>query len=487
MENDNLKTEIVIIGSGPGGYVAAIKLAQLGKKVIVVDKEDYLGGICLNHGCIPTKALIHSTNFFDQIDELKLMGIKIKDYDFNFTQMLDWKNKIVKKLNFGIKSLFDHYNIEFIKGTAFFKNSHELEIKKVDDKINNIDEIRSDDGNKKIIFERAIISTGSSPIELNSLKFDNENILNSNEILNLNEIPKKLVIIGGGYIGSELAFIFNRLGSEVIIIDSEEKILSYIDSDLVNVVLKKMNHVGIKIYNLTKVISYEKNEKINLKIFKDNSEQSLVCDKVLVSIGRKPNSNNLGLENTKVKINEKNFIIVNDFLKTDDENIYAIGDVIGNPMLAHKASYEAKIVSENICNNNNNNDNNDISMKNILIPSVVYTDPEIASVGLSEIEAKEKFNIKLVKFNFSNIGRSLTLNKTEGFIKIILNQDDESILGIHLVGNNVSELIAEATLIVQLNLKLNDLKKIIHPHPTMSEIIMEAIDECLDSSVHVIK
>jgi dihydrolipoamide dehydrogenase len=463
MENQTLKTQIVVIGSGPGGYVAAIRLAQLGKEVIVIEKEKDLGGICLNHGCIPTKALIHSTDFFTKIEELKLMGINIKDYEFDLSKMKDWKNNVVKKLNMGINHLFKHQNIKLINGVAKFKNSNEIEIQ-------NNNEI------KKIIFEKAIIATGSNPREIKGFEFDNKIIIDSNEILKLNYIPKKLAIIGGGYIGTEIGTIFSKLGSDVHIIDHGRRLLNAIDEDIVNVVIKKINELGVKIYceAKTEIISKKENS-ILIKI----NEKEIEVDKLLIAVGRKPNSNNLGLENTKVKIDNWNNIVVDEYYKTNDENIYAIGDVIGHPMLAHKASHEAKIVSENMCGIKNNNAK--------VIPSAVFTDPEIASVGLSEKQCIEKkLDYAIGKFNYSNLGRALTLNQKEGFMKIISNKKNNKILGVHCVGYNASDLIAEATLAIENELNVEDIVKTIHTHPTMSEIIMEAAEDVLGKSVHKI-
>lgn len=462
-----VETDLLILGSGPGGYVAAIRASQLGKDVIIVEQEKVLGGVCLNNGCIPTKALIHASNFAKAMDEIRDFGIEVKEYNINIEKMNEWKNEIINKLNLGIKNLCDKYGIEIINGKGVFKNSNELHIEGQSDVTS-------------IKFKKAIIATGSSPIEIPNFPFENPFVMNSKEALNLSNIPKKLVIIGGGYIGTEMGTVYAKLGSEVHIIEMESGLLSNIDQEIVNVFFKKLKKFNINAHLNSKAISmYEKDEKVFVKINEEGIEKEIDANKVLVVVGRKPNSKNIGLENTKVSVNPNGFIEVDGSRRTTDTNIYAIGDVVGQPMLAHKASREAKVAAEAICGIPSSFDNK-------VIPFVVFNDPEIASVGLTEKGAIDKgHNIKVGKFPFSALGRAMTLNNTEGFVKIIAEKETEIILGVHCVGPGASDIIAEATLAIELGACLEDLALTIHAHPTLPESLAEAAEATMGKAIHI--
>jgi dihydrolipoamide dehydrogenase len=465
MNSNDIRTEVVVIGAGPGGYVAAIRLAQLGKKVVLVD-EDKLGGICLNYGCIPSKAMISASGLFNKIKQSSKIGIKTGKVTIDFSKMQEWKDGIVSKLNKGTEFLCKKNNVTIVKGTAVFENSNRLKI--------------SNGKNSSYIdFKKAIIATGSKPVELPNFKFDDKKIISSRGALYLKEIPENLVVIGGGYIGLEIGTIYAKLGSKVSIVEMEDQILPGFDKNVVNVIQKNLEKLDVNIYVNAKADKIENN-----KIAIDSKEKGKVlldADKVLVAVGRHPNTKNLGLENTKVKLNEKEFVDVDKNLMTDDENIYAIGDVSVGPMLAHKASMQGKIAAGIIAGEK-------VSYDNFVVPAVVFTDPEIASVGLSEDEAKDKgIKVKTGKFPFSVSSRAMTREETQGFVKVIANEADDKIIGVQIVGSDASDLISEASLAIKMNSTIDDLALTIHPHPTLSESLMEASEATMGKAIHILK
>ena len=465
MNSNDIRTEVVVIGAGPGGYVAAIRLAQLGKKVVLVD-EDKLGGICLNYGCIPSKAMISASGLFNKIKQSSKIGIKTGKVTIDFSKMQEWKDGIVSKLNKGTEFLCKKNNVTIVKGTAVFENSNRLKI--------------SNGKNSSYIdFKKAIIATGSKPVELPNFKFDDKKIISSRGALYLKEIPENLVVIGGGYIGLEIGTIYAKLGSKVSIVEMEDQILPGFDKNVVNVIQKNLEKLDVNIYVNAKADKIENN-----KIAIDSKEKGKVlldADKVLVAVGRHPNTKNLGLENTKVKLNEKEFVDVDKNLMTDDENIYAIGDVSVGPMLAHKASMQGKIAAGIIAGEK-------VSYDNFVVPAVVFTDPEIASVGLSEDEAKDKgIKVKTGKFPFSVSSRAMTREETQGFVKVIANEADDKIIGVQIVGSDASDLISEAALAIKMNSTIEDLASTIHPHPTLSESLMEASEATMGKAIHILK
>ncbi len=458
-----MKAEVIVIGAGPGGYVAAIRLAQLGKKVVLVD-EDKLGGVCLNYGCIPSKAMIYASTIFNKIKKPSNMGINVDKVTMDFKKMIDWKDSVVTKLNKGVEFLCKKNNIKIVKGTAFFESSNRIKITNGKD-ISYID------------FEKAIIAVVSKPIELGNFKFDGKKIISSREALDLEEIPKNLIVIGGGYIGLELGTVYAKLGSKVSIIEMMDQLLAGFDKNIVDILQKNFEELNVDIYLNSKADKIENNKVIINS--KEKGKISLEADKVLVAVGRKPNTNNIGLENTRIKIDNKGFIKVDNNLRTNDENIYDIGDISIGPMLAHKASRQGKIVAEIIAGNKD-------SYENVVVPAVVFTDPEIAVVGLTEKEAKDKgVKIKTGKFPFSALGRSATRNETQGFVKIIADEKDK-ILGVQIVGSEASDLISEAALAIKLTAKLEDLASTIHPHPTLSESLMEAAEATMGKAVNIL-
>ena len=462
--NGNMKAESVVVGAGPGGYVAAIRLGQLNKKVVLVD-EDKLGGICLNYGCIPSKALISASESFDKIKKTSKMGIEVDKITIDFKKMQEWKDGIVSKLNQGIEFLCKKNNVTIVKGTAFFENSNRL-------KITNGKNI------SYIDFENAVIASGSKPVELPSFKFDGNKIISSREALCLKEIPKNLVVIGGGYIGLELGTVYARLGSKVCIVEMTEQILPGFDKSVVSILQKNLERLNVDVYVNAKADKIENNKVVINS--KEKGKVLLDASKVLVAVGRYPNTKNLGLENTKVKPDKKRFIEVDKNLKTDDGNIYAIGDVSIGPMLAHKASSQGKFVAEAIAGNKD-------KYENVVVPAVIFTDPEIATVGLNEREAKNKgIKTKMGKFPFSLSSRAMTKNETEGFVKVIANEKNSKIIGVQIIGSDASDLISEASLAIKMGATLDDVALTIHPHPTLSESLMEAAEATMGKAIHIL-
>lgn len=460
---NEIKTELAIIGAGPGGYVAGIRAGQLGIKTIIIEKN-YLGGVCLNVGCIPTKALLHASEIFLHIKNSSKMGIEINDLKLDIKKLNSWKNSVIDKLVSGINFLLKNYNVEVIFGEAKFIDEKTLLVK-------------TKNGDLKIVSKYIIIATGSRPSELPNIKRDGNFIWNSDDAVALKEIPKKLLIIGAGAVGLEFASIYSRLGSEVVVIEIANQILPGIDSECATVLKRALEKQNIKIFTNSKVIGYKENV---FEIEIEGNVKSFEFDKVLLAVGRKPNVENLNLEKIGISLNEKGFIKVNKKLQTNVENIYAIGDVIGQPLLAHKASKEGIVAVEIIAGIESEYD-----VK--YIPSVVYTNPELASVGLSEEEAKRKgYKIKIGKFPISANGKALSMNITDGLAKIITNEENDEILGIHIVSPEASSLISEGTLAMESYLTSEDIALTTHPHPSISEILMEAAENIKKKAIHII-
>ena len=464
MENNNIKAEVVVIGAGPGGYVAAIRLAQLGKEVTLIE-ENALGGVCLNRGCIPSKAMIYASDSLDKIKKSSSMGINAENVSLDFPKMQEWKDKIVAKLNKGVEMLCKGNKINVIKGTATFESSSRLKIS-------------NNDGNSYVDFEKAVIATGSNPIEVPSLKFDSNKIIDSTDALNLKSIPNNFVVVGGGYIGLELGTVYAKLGSKVSVVEMTGQLLPGTDKSVVDILHKNIEKLNINVYLNSKAEKLENNKLIIGS--KEKGTIQLDADVVLVTVGRIPNAKNLSIENTKVTLDNKGFVDVDETLKTKDENIYAIGDVTIGPMLAHKASYQGKFVAEIIAGNKE-------LYKNIVVPAVIFTDPEISVVGLSEKQALDKgIETKTGKFPFSALGKAITKNKTLGFVKVISDKSNDKIIGVEIIGNDSSDLISESALAIKMGATLKDIESTIHPHPTMSESLMEAASAAMGKAIHIL-
>jgi len=461
--------KICVIGAGPGGYAAAFLAADLGMDVTLIDKEKNPGGVCLYRGCIPSKALLHVAKLLNETEEAKNWGIEFAKPKIDLDKLREWKDKVVDKLTGGVGSVAKYRKVNFVQGTAAFKNSNTLVIKK------------KEGDNEEQKFDKIIIATGSRIASIPSLQIDSKRLLNSTTALNIPAIPKSLLVIGGGYIGLELGSVYQALGSKVSVVEMLDGLLPGADRDLVSHLSKRIKQKFENIMLNSKVVEM-KEVKDGIKVKIEDKEGKITentYDYVLMSIGRKPDTSGLGLENTKVKVNERGWIKVNNQMKTDDPDIYAIGDIVGEPMLAHKASHEGRVAVEVIAGHK-------VAFEPMAIPAVVFTDPEIAWAGLTENQAREKnVNYEVAKFPWAASGRAVTLDRSDGVTKILVNPDNQRILGIGLCGPGAGELIAEGVLAIEMGANLTDLKLTIHPHPTLSETMMEAAEVFFGQSTHV--
>ncbi|NFS08828.1 dihydrolipoyl dehydrogenase [Clostridium botulinum] len=460
--------KLVVIGGGPGGYVAAIRGAQLGAEVTLIEKEK-LGGTCLNIGCIPTKVLLHSSELLNEIKEARTLGIEVNnEVKINWTQLQNRKNTVVNTLVSGVSSLLEHNKVKVINGTAAFEGKSNIKVTKDQGESENIQ------------FDNVIISSGSvpfiPPIEGREL----EGVIDSTGALSLDSIPKSMVIIGGGVIGIEFANIFNSLGCKVTVIEMLPYILPPVDREISEILKEKLKKDGIDIYNNCKVTKIENNnENLNVSFEEDNDKLNIEAQKVLIAVGRRANISNLNLESTGVYI-EKGCIWVNDNMETNIKGIYAIGDCTGKNMLAHVASDQGIIAVENIMGKNK-------KMDYKTVPACVYTKPELASVGLTEEQTKEKgIDYKVGKFPLIYNGKSLIMNDTEGFIKIIVDKKYEEILGVHILGPRATDLITEAALALRLEATLEEIITTVHAHPTIGEAMKEAALAVNKEAIHMV-
>ncbi|HEY3130820.1 MAG TPA: dihydrolipoyl dehydrogenase [Acidobacteriota bacterium] len=459
------QVDALVVGGGPGGYAAAIRLAQLGMKTSLVERTR-LGGVCLNVGCIPSKALISASKLVEKIRTAEIMGISAGPVKVDLKKMQQWKTGIVDKLTGGVAQLCKGNGVEVIQGTARFKNREEVEI--------------TGDVNTTVRAKSFVIATGSSSVELKGFEFGGR-ILGSTEALALSEIPKRLAVLGGGYIGLELGTMYAKLGSQVVVVEMMDQLLPGFDPEIVRVLAQKLKKQGVTAYVNAKATKVDqRKDGIKLTIQMGDKSEAVEADYLLVTVGRRPNSENLGLDAAGVKVDSRGFIPVDKSLRTSVSNIYAIGDVVGNPMLAHKASKEAEVVAEVIAGKSAQLDYRGI-------PAVVFTDPEVATVGMSEKEAKEKGHETAVgKFPFAASGRALSVNEPEGFVKIVTDEKTKEILGVHIVGPDASDLIAEAVLAIEMGAYAEDIALTIHAHPTLAESVMEAAKVSLGEAIHVL-
>jgi len=457
--------DIAVIGGGPGGYTAAILAAKKGKKVVVIEKDN-LGGTCLNWGCIPTKALVHSANIFSELKEAEEFGVKIAGAEIDWTQAQKKKDEVVFNLTSGVGGLLKQNKVDVISGEAEIIGRNKIQVK-------------TSDGNKEISAEFIIIATGSEAIMPPIPGIETDGVVTSKEALSFDDIPEKLLVIGGGIIGSEMGYIYNSLGSEVTVIEMLPKILGNMDEDCSSTLKSKLEEKGIKTLLDSKVLSFEKNGKeIEVKYEKNGEKYTAIADKVLVSIGRKPSLkgvSEIGLKTDRAGID------VDEYLKTNIDNIYAIGDVTGKIQLAHVASHQGITAVKNILGETE-------KMDYSVVPSCIYTNPEMASVGLTEKEAREKHknNIKVSVFPYLYNGKSLTIGNTEGFIKMISESKYNQIIGIHIVGPCATEMIAEATMAIKLECTAEEIAGIIHAHPSLTEAFMESAAGIDEEAIHAV-
>ena len=459
------KAEAVVLGGGMGGYVAAIRLGQLGKNTILIEKEK-LGGVCLNVGCIPSKALIRVAKLKKRVEAAKQIGFDAAEIKIDFAKVQTWKQSVVDRLTSGVEYLCKGYNVRIMKGVGSFKDPRQLEV-------------RTSAGTEIIEAKNTIIATGSRPFELPSFKFDGTRIITTTEALTLAEVPRNLVVIGGGVSGLEIGTMYSQLGSRVTVIEMLEQLLPGTDIELVRVVERSLRKLGIEYHVKSKAKEF-RDGKVYAQM-EDGKETAFDADKVLVTVGRRPNSDQIGLEASGVTTDSHGFIQVSKRMQTNVAGIYAIGDVVGPPMLAHKASKEGVVAAEVIAGMSSEADFRAIA-------GVIFTDPEIGTVGLTETQAKEKGYDPIVgKFPFTALGRAVLAGETEGFTKIVADKNSDLVLGVHIVGAEASDMISEAALAIEMGATLEDIGFTIHPHPTFPESIMEASEAAKRKAIHILQ
>ena len=467
--SDTSNLRIAVVGGGPGGYAAAFLAADLGMNVTLIDPELNPGGVCLYRGCIPSKALLHVAKLIDESRHAKNWGVEYSDPKIDLTRLRSWKEGVVKKLTGGLGVLSKQRKVEYVQGRAGFENSSTLRVSRVNG------------GEETLNFDRIILATGSRPAIIPSLKLDSPRVLDSTTALDLNDVPGTLLVVGGGYIGLELGTVYAALGSKVSVVEMLPGLLPGADRDLVLPLHKRVEKIFDSIL-LNTTVAGMKEESGGICVTFDGpeiNEREKLFEKVLVSVGRKPNSEIPGLQKTQVQVGPHGFIQVNKQLRTDDPSVYAIGDVVGEPMLAHKASHEGRTAVEAIAGHK-------VAFEPNAIPAVVFTDPEIAWCGLTETQAqKENREIKVARFPWGASGRATTLDRTEGMTKLILDPESGRVLGMGIVGAGAGELIAEGVLAIEMAALAKDVALSIHPHPTLSETVMEAAEVFFGTSTHV--
>lgn len=462
------ESQLVVIGGGPGGYVAAFKAADLGVETTLIDQNPMLGGVCLRVGCIPSKALLHVAHLIESAHEAEAFGVSFKKPSIDVDKVRSWKQSVVDRLCGGINQLAKSRKIRVVSGRASFEDSRTIRIE------------GGDVGRLK--FKNAIIATGSRPKFLPESLVPRDCCVDSTGALALEDIPKKLLVIGGGYIGLELGQVYAALGSKVTVIEALDRILINADPDLARPLEARLKKQFERIITSARLESVKRSGKsVDVTYTKDGKTETDKFDRVLVSVGRAPSSENLGLEHTKVKVNERGFIEVNEQLQTTDKRIFAIGDVAGDPMLAHKASREGIVAAEVIAGHN-------VAFDARAIPAVVYTSPELAWVGLTESEAKAQgLEFKVGKFPWGASGRAIAMGRPEGLTKVIADAKTRRVIGVGIVGEHAGDLISEAALAIEMGAEADDLAMTIHPHPATSETVMEAAESVFGRAIHAAK
>ena len=462
---DSIKTEIVVVGAGPGGYAAAFYAADLGKSVILIEKEKRLGGVCLNRGCIPSKALLYATHQIVDARESAHRGITFTEPKVELDKLRAWKESVLAKLSGGVATLAKMRGVQVISGRGYFEGSNKLRVE-------------TEQGQQFVEYEQAILAVGSLPAMPKAFDLGNPRVMTSTEALEVEDVPENLLVVGGGYIGMEMSTVYAALGSKITLVEALDAILAGADADLARPVVanakKLFKEIRLK-SRVTKMSTVGKQIKVESEY--NGEKLTEFYDRVLVSVGRVANSKDLGLENTKVELDERGFVKVNSQQQTGDPAIYAIGDIAGGILLAHKAHREARMAVENILGEDTAFDS--------VIPAVVFTDPELAWCGLTEAEAKEKgVAYQVAKFPWSASGRALTFDRTDGVTKIIADPETDRVLGVGICGAGAGELIAEAVLAMEMGATVEDIALTIHPHPTLSETLMESADAYYGHATH---
>ena len=459
--------DTLVIGAGPGGYVAAIRATQMGQNVTIIERE-FLGGVCSNVGCIPSKVLISVGHRFEQAKHSEDMGVVVQEVKLDWTKVQQFKKGIVSKLVGGVKILLKGNKIDIVKGQAYFVDKHTVRV-------------IEGDSTETYTFNNVIIATGSRPVEIPTFKFS-DRVLNSTGALSLQEVPGKLVVIGGGYIGTELGSAYANLGSQVTIIEGGKDILAGFEKQMTQIVKKGLKKKGVEIEVNASAKGVEETENGVVVTYEVGGEEKKVeADYVLVTVGRRPNTDEMGLEGVGIEFGERGLINVDKQCRTNIPNIYAIGDIVAGPQLAHKASYEGKVAAEAIAGEKS-------IVDYLAVPAVCFTDPEMATVGYNEDQAKaEGIEYTAAKFPFAVNGRALALNLTEGFVKLVARKEDGILIGAHIVGAGASDMIAELTLAIESGMTAEDVACTIHAHPTLGEMTMEAAEVIIGRPIHMIK
>jgi dihydrolipoamide dehydrogenase len=461
--------DAIVIGGGPGGYVCAIRLGQLKQKVLCVEK-DQPGGVCLNWGCIPSKALIQAAHTYEKAKTSAGIGIKVSGVELDPNAMQDWKDGIVKRLTTGVRGLIKTNGGELMAGTATIVGPNRVEVTLPDGSKEQIEATKG-----------IVVATGSSTIEIPSFKFDGKQIIGAKEAVSLREIPKRLLVIGGGIIGLELGMVYQKLGSELTVVEALPSILTGVDEDCAKIVERRIVKHGGKILKNAKALGYEKQKdgSLAVRVEIEGRADTVVTDVVLVAVGMRPVSKGIGLEQVGVTIDPRGFVPTDKLGRTNVPSIYAIGDVSGPPLLAHKASKEGEVVAEVIAGHKAEKDW-------ASIPGAIFTDPEIATAGLTADEAKKKgLDVVVGKFPFSALGKAMAMNETEGFVKVVADKATQQILGVHIVGPEASTMISEGALALEMAAFLEDVSFTVHPHPTLGEAMMEAAANAMGAAVHI--
>lgn len=462
--------EAIVLGGGPGGYVCAIRLAQLGVKTLCIEEEEY-GGVCLNWGCIPSKALIANAHFYSKAQTIGAHGIEIDGIKVNPEKMQDWKNGIIKKLTGGVRGLLKANGADILEGRGKLVGKNTIEV------------IEKNGGKRRVTASKAVVvATGSATIQVPGFEFDGEKVIGAREAVSLRKIPERLVVVGGGVIGLELGMVYQSFGTKLTVVELTPQLLPGTDPDCVKIVERSITKHGGTVLKNTRAEGLEKRADgtVAVRVSTDGKEQTLECDQVLVAVGMKPRSKGLGLEELGVQIDARGFVQTNDQGQTNVEGIYAIGDVSGPPMLAHKASKEGEVVAEVIGGLRAAKDWT-------TIPGIIFTHPEIAMVGLTEEAAKaEGYEIKTGRFPFAALGRAMSIAETDGFVKVVTDAKTKRVLGIHIVGPSASDLISEAALALEMVATAEDMALTVHPHPTLGEALMEASAAALGHAIHMV-
>lgn len=461
--------EAIVLGGGPGGYVCAIRLAQLGVKTACIEEEEY-GGVCLNWGCIPSKALIANAHFYDKAKSIGAHGIEVSGIKVDTPKMQEWKDGIVKKLTGGVRGLLKNNGATIIEGRGRLVDKSTVEV------------TEKGGGKRRVTAKKAIvIATGSATIQVPGFEFDGKTIIGAREAVSLKKVPGHLVVVGGGVIGLELGMVYQTFGAKLTVVELTPGLLPGIDPDCVKIVEKNITKHGGKVLKSTRAEKVEKKPGggAAITVVADGKSEVIDCDQVLVAVGMKPRSRGIGLEELGVTIDQRGFVPTDDQCRTNVPGIYAIGDVSGAPMLAHKASKEGEVAAEVIAGHHAGKDW-------VTVPGIVFTHPEIATVGLTEQQAKDQgLTVKAGKFPFSALGRAMSIAETDGFVKVVTDTASHRVVGIHIVGPSASDLISEAALALELVATADDIAMTIHPHPTLGEALMEASAASLGQAIHI--